>query len=279
MLRNVFFYNLNNLSNVSAFFAIWFGSIPKVGAGVIAEIVGPMANIDGKIDTAYKSDSDQTSRWLYGYASINWVYDLFRPDEPYAARGSHPSGDGSVARYITLAQLTGDERQYLLKQGWLNYLNLLSPLLYGFTAFPLGNTGIEWNVALRHYLTSFGSDIPAQILLKNERFNMLFTYHSYQNYEHYFPAVEAELVEFPLRIGNFTTYLSPRVLIGMQPKGQEFLTTDPEFLGLIGLRADFGVSKHFFPYFDVTAKTNGWVAGNEFLDGNVSFKLGVSARL
>jgi hypothetical protein len=99
------------------------------------------------------------------------------------------------------------------------------------------------------------------------------------NYEHYFPAIEAELVDFPLSFfGKIDLYLSPRVLIGMQPKDQVFMTGSPEFLGLIGLRADFAVTKHFLPYLDFSAKTSGWVAGNEFLDGNVSIKLGVSAR-
>ncbi|MDR3343812.1 MAG: hypothetical protein LBT14_13735 [Treponema sp.] len=107
---------------------------------------------------------------------------------------------------------------------------------------------------------------------------MVFTYHSYLNYEHYFPGIEAELIDYPLQIGGFTTYLSPRVLLGMQPKNQEFMTTSPEFFGLVGLRADFAVSKHFLPYFELSVKTAGWVAGNEFLDSNVSFKAGLSMR-
>jgi hypothetical protein len=108
---------------------------------------------------------------------------------------------------------------------------------------------------------------------------MLFTWHNYQNYDHYFPAIEAELVDFPVRFTpQFGLLLSPRVLIGMQPKDQEFRTADPEFLGLIGLRVDFAVTKHFFPYLDFSAKTRGWVAGDEYLSGNVSVNLGVSAR-
>jgi hypothetical protein len=62
------------------------------------------------------------------------------------------------------------------------------------------------------------------------------------------------LVDYPFNIGN------------------------PEFLCLLGLRADFSISKHFLPYIDFTAKTDGWVAGNEYLDSNVSVKIGISAR-
>jgi hypothetical protein len=151
-------------------------------------------------------------------------------------------------------------------------------MLYGVNSFPLGKTGIEWNFALRHYLTSFGSDTPVQILAKSAPFNMLFTWHNYQNYDNYFPAIEAELKDFPLRLGGLGLYLSPRILVGMQPAGQEFMTADPEFLGLLGLRADFGISKHFLPYIDLTAKTDGWVAGNEYLEAGASVRLGLSMR-
>jgi hypothetical protein len=98
------------------------------------------------------------------------------------------------------------------------------------------------------------------------------------NYQNYFPAVEAELVDFPLNIGKWGFYLSPRVLIGMQPKEQEFKTGSPEFFGLFGLRVDFMAHKNIFPYIDFTAKTNGWVAGNEYLDASASVRLGVSLR-
>jgi hypothetical protein len=107
---------------------------------------------------------------------------------------------------------------------------------------------------------------------------MVFTWHNYMNYTSYYPALEAELRDFPLTINGFTTYLSPRLLIGIQPKDQVFKTGEAEFVGLIGLRADFAVSKHFLPYVELTAKTDGWVAGNEYLDRNVSCVLGVSAR-
>jgi hypothetical protein len=178
-----------------------------------------------------------------------------------------------------MAKLSDRERDYLIKQGWLSCLNYASPMLYGFNNFPLGKTGIEWNFALRHYLTSFGSDTPVQILAKSAPFNMLFTYHSYQNYNNYFPAVEAELLDFPVQFApKLGLRFSPRILLGIQPKDQNFMTGNMEFLGLVGCRVDFAASRHFFPYFDLSVKTDGWIAGNEYLESNVSFKAGVSLR-
>jgi hypothetical protein len=277
MLRNVFFHDLHNLSNWTALIATFLGGIGHNATGIAAEYYG--ANFtDDTIETWYKNDGGEESRLLYGFSSINWAYDLFRPGEPYAARGEHPSGNG-IARYITWEQLNDDERQYLIQQGWLSYLNIVSPLYYGFNSFSLGKTGIEWNVALHHYLTSFGSDVPVQLFLKKDSFNVLFTYHNYQNYQNYFPAIEAELMDFPVQFTpQFGLLLSPSLLLGIQPRDQNFMTGDPEFLGLLGCRVDFAVSKHFFPYFDLTLKTDGWVAGNECLESNLSVKAGLSMR-
>jgi hypothetical protein len=237
-----------------------------------------MLDPEAMLEAMYKNDEGQEKRYLTGFDMLNWGYELFHPDEPYAARGPHPSGDGSVARYIRFNQFSDDEMKYLVKHSWLMFLNYVSPLWLGFRSIPLGNSGLESNFALHHYLTSFGTDISASVLLRKKLFNMAFTYHSYQNYNNYFPAIEAELVDYPFSIGKLDTFLSPRVLIGMQPKDQVFKTDSPDFLGLFALRVDFIVHKYIFPHFDFTAKTKGWVAGNEYLDANAGVKLGLSLR-
>jgi hypothetical protein len=212
-----------------------------------------------------------------GYDMTAWVYDLFRPDEPYAARGPHPSGTG-INRYRTTEDITGDELKYLKGQFYWHFVNYLSPMLLLIKSIPLGDSGFTGNFAMRHLLASFGTDFSAHVFLQYEPFNMVFTYHNYLNYRNYFPAIEAELVDYPLGLGKIGMFLSPRIIIGMQPENQNFKTGKPEFLGLFGLRADFMLSKHFLPYVDFTAKTDGWVAGNEYLDGNVSFRVGISMR-
>jgi hypothetical protein len=278
MTRKYFFYDLDDLSFVPALITVILNH-GQNSSGMLHEI--GYININNDVKQAYKNDEGQNDRFIAASTSlftVNWVYELFRPNEPYANRGLHPSGDGSVARYITYAQLTDDERAYLVRQGWLSLLNFVSPLLYGFKSIPLGNSGLEGNFALRHYLTSFGTDTSIQVFLKKNPFNMAFTFHNNINYENWFPAVEAELVDYPLAIGKLGMLLSPRVLIGIQPKGQEFKTSSPEFFGLFGLRVDFMAGKNIFPFVDFSVKTRGWAAGNEYLDSNVSVTLGVSLR-
>lgn len=281
ILRDRFFYDLNDLSWVTALITT-FLTFSEVCIGVQADPWFPnIIDIDQGIQNLYEKDGREETRYLYGNAVYNWVYELFRPDEPYTARGPHPSGDGTIARYITIAQLTDEEKQYLVTQGYLSILNLLSPMLYGFNGIPLGKSGLTGNFAVHHYLTSFGADIQLQTLLKKEPFNLVFTLHNYMNYANYFPAIEVELVDFQLSnlipLPFFEkVYVSPRLLIGMQPKDQVFKTADPEFLGTLGLRVDFAITKYLRLFTEFMAKTDGWIAGNEYLNRNVSFTLGIS---
>jgi hypothetical protein len=275
MTRNIFLYDLNNLSNFTALFSTWFGAVPHIMLAFLNDY--GLANPDETIDAIYHDDGGEMSRHIYGYSSINWVYELFRPNEPYSKRGVHPSGDG-VARYIKLSQLSGSEKDYLLKQSILGVLNFLSPAFYGFSSIPLGKSGVSGNFTLHHYLTSFGTDTPVELMLKKEDFNIMLTYHNYMNYDNYFFSVEAEIIDYAVKIFGAEVLFSPRVMIGMQPKDQQFKTSAPEFFGLIGLRTDVPVNKNIYIFCDVTAKTPGWIAGNEYLDKNISIAIGVSMR-
>jgi hypothetical protein len=268
--RNNFFYKqqLTNfilywMVTVNSHFYIYNSSSPSYA--------------EEKITNLNELETTIASRDFTGLDFTGWVYDLFRPDEPYEARGPHPSGTG-INRYRTTQDLTDQELKYLKKQFYLHFINYLSPMLIGFDSIPLGDNGLTGNFAMRHLLTPFGSAISAQIFLKYTPFNFVFIYHSYLNYTNYFPAIEVGLVDYPFYLGNFGMFLSPRFIIGVQPEEQNFKTEKPEFLGLFGLRIDFILSKHFMPYMDFTTKTDGWIAGNDFLEKNASIQLGLSAR-
>jgi hypothetical protein len=268
--RNNFFYNQKHL-NEYLYWLVTLNSHLYIHASSSSD------KVDIEIKDMNKEEKTISSRDFTGFDMTSWVYDLFRPDEPYEARGVHPSGEG-INRYRTTQDLSDEELGYLQTQINLHFVNYLSPMLFFQRSIPLGDGGITGNFAMRHLLTSFGSVVSTQIFLKYEPVNIAFAYHSYLNYQHYFPAIEAELVDYPLYWGKFGIFLSPRIIIGTQPEDQKFKTGSHEFLGLFGLRADFIISKYFLPYIDFTAKTDGWVAGNEYLDSNVSVKIGVSAR-
>jgi hypothetical protein len=274
--RNNFFYN-QDLFNEVLYWMITVNSHIYIGASL------DRSKVDAETEKMNMNEKTVSSRDFTGFDMTAWVYDLFRPNEPYEARGIHPTGVG-INRYRTTMDLSDDEKNYLQMQINLHFLNYLSPMLYSLKSIQLNDEGFAGNFAARHLLTSFGSVLSAQVFLKyetlkGETINWAFAYHSYLNYKQYFPAIEAELVEYPFYLGKFGMLLSPRVIIGTQPEDQKFKTWRHEFFGVFGLRLDFIVSKYFLPYFDFTAKTDGWVAGNEYLDNNVSIKIGISTRI
>ncbi|MDR1249418.1 MAG: hypothetical protein LBK63_08970 [Treponema sp.] len=268
--RNNFFYHQNYFNEAVYWMTIFNAHM---------YIVSSASPDDVDVSTARmnKAETDIASRDFTGFDMTAWVYDLFRPHEPYQDRGPHPSGTG-INRYRTTKDLTNDELDYLKRQGWWQMVNYLSPMMFGFRSLPFGNRDIKWNFAFRHMLTSFGTDLSLEMLATIEKFNFVAAYHNYQNYEHIFPAIEIEMVDYPLKIGNMDVYVSPRMMLGIQPKAQNFFTSQAEFFGLIGSRVDVQITRHWLPYIEVTAKTNGWVAGNEFLGSAISARLGISAR-
>src|SRR6185503_15319227 len=84
-----------------------------------------------------KEGTNVPTRDFTGLDPDGWVYDLFRPDEPYAARGIHPSGVG-IDRYRSESDFTPRERRYLRRQARLSWLNLLNPQLIGLYGFDVG---------------------------------------------------------------------------------------------------------------------------------------------
>jgi hypothetical protein len=231
----------------------------------------------GSLEEWSKRETAITERDINGSDPVSWVYDLFRPDEPYSARGSHPSGIG-INRYRQYSDLSDQEQRYLKKVGYWHFANYISPMMFGFRSLPLGNTGIKWNYSFRHFLTPFGTDLSFKMLLNRNEYNFVATYHNYRNYGHTFPAIEGEMIDRPIQIGNFNMLLSPKIMIGTQPKEQNFFTSKAKFFGSIGTRADFQINRHLFPYLEITAKTDGWIAGNEFLENNAKLTVGLSAR-
>ena len=268
--RNSFFYDQQ-----LRFF--WLDILVTINSHMYIIASGDPKQVNSSVDDMNKKETTVLSRDFTGFDMIGWVYDLFRPDEPYSDRGVHPSGIG-INRYRKTTDLTDEELSYLHAQRYWFIFNYVSPMFFNVNRIALGGTGFYGNFAFRHFLTSFGTDLSFNLFLNKDKFNFIAAYHSYQNYEHYFPALEVEMIDFPIFIKNFCVYFSPRTSLGLQPKDQGFFTSESELFGLVGSRLDFQVTKNLLPYFEFVAKTDGWVAGNEFLEKNLSYRLGISAR-
>jgi hypothetical protein len=211
-----------------------------------------------------------------GHDFNGWVYDLFRPDEPYTARGVHPSGVG-INRYRKSTDLTPDERAFLHKQGRLQLLNFLDPNLVGIDGANVG--GVTVNASAAHLLTSFGYTIDANVFLRREKQNLFVTLHHYVNGERSFPGLEAELIDHAISWHGHALTLTPRVGIWMQPRNQRFRDDDASLGGLAAMRIAAPLRGRFGSFVEVETKSAGWVAGNVHLDPATAIRFGLTARL
>jgi len=186
-----------------------------------------------------------------GHDFTAWVYDLFRPDEPYTSRGVHPSGVG-LRRYIRESDLTDAERAYLHRQGRLAILNLIDPNLIELS-------GKRFNAAAAHVLTPFGYTIDLDAFIRPKLFIAL---HDYRNGQRNFPGVEASLAD------RF------RIALWEQPAHMLFRDRGGRVGGLVSVRVH---RRSMFA--EIEAKSAGWVEGNVHLDRSISVRAGFSRSL
>jgi hypothetical protein len=103
---------------------------------------------------------DVQDRDFTGLDCTAWVYDMRRPDEPYAFRGAHPVGVG-VDRYRSWSDLSREEQRWLKGQARWNLLNLANPHLLGINAFLLADGG-RWIVQGGHLPTPWGGQVAVR---------------------------------------------------------------------------------------------------------------------
>lgn len=199
-------------------------------------------------------------RDVNGYDAINAVYDLFKPNEPYELRGEHPSGVG-IDRYVEFEDLTNEEKRYLKLQTGLSFLNFIDPNLIGIHGIGKRN---EWNITLRHHMTSFGFMISPNVFFKHHNFGIVLSPQLYRNNKDNFFGVNAEFRK---------DWIKLKASIWTQPENQSFFESKSLLGGMLGLSASYPI-KNFRPYLELNSKSEGWVAGNPYLSKNVSARFG-----
>ena len=223
--------------------------------------------------------ADIAPRDFTGHDFLGWVYDLHRPDEPYTARGVHPSGVG-IDRYIKPEDLTPRELNYLRRQGYLQLLTLVDPFLFNARSFtltsPFNHRPMRVNANLGHWLTSFGQTVDANIFLEQDEVKLFVVVHTYVNDRKWLPGIDAELLDYPLQVLGQRVLVSPRAALWLQPDRQRFDSARARPGGLLAVKAHRRGSGRWGGYVEVEAKSAGWVAGRVDLDANVSVRVGAS---
>ena len=270
------FYHDSRANNVPLYWLTKLNSTFYVWSGVGSEA-------DSLTDEMNLSDGANVAKrdWV-GHDFTAWVHDLFRPTEAYQARGVHPSGVG-INRYVGAKDLTGEEHDFLAREGHLQLLNFLDPNLLGFDGVtlrdPRNGADVRVNASAGHYLTSFGHTIDVNLFLKEGATNIFVVLHRYTNGARSLPGMEAQLLELPVTVAGMELGVSPRAAAWLQPRDQEFRTTSAQPGGLVALRIRHATPARVGAFVEVEGKTEGWVAGNVHLDRNVSVRIGASVRL
>jgi hypothetical protein len=210
-------------------------------------------------DQNSEDGTDISKRDFTGLDPLGWVYDLFRPDEPYEARGTHPSGVG-INRYRTLDNLTDEEKSFLSLQKNLSLLNFVDPFLFNFREFSGTFRGepIKWNAKLQHYLTSFGYDVDVVLMANYQERNYLFVSHQFFNNKRYFPGFTLELYKWPVAeklLGSIA------ISVWEQPL-DHLVNTDSGFVGgSLNLTGFYQYSDRLQPFLYMNLKDRGWEVG------------------
>jgi hypothetical protein len=267
--KDNFYYRLKLSSHTSYILNI------NQNIGYVRFCSTPQADIE-TIRSEKEEGADIKVRDFGGWDPIGWLYDLAHPAEPYDARGINPTGIG-IRRYRRTTDLTQEELQYLKRMGNLQRLNYISPFNIGINSIQASKS-LRINFSLFHYLTSFGFDQGINLFLDHKASLLFFTFHNYKNFSHQFFGLEAELIDKRFYIEGREFNARPLLILWKQPANQEFRTAR----GSPGFKASVRLSKpneYFNPYIIFSAKSRGWVAGDEFLEANFSVKAGISKNL
>ncbi|MGE4132611.1 MAG: hypothetical protein AB7F86_13290 [Bdellovibrionales bacterium] len=253
-------------------FLLWYNKFGVIG--YLATCAGDQADTNTNKQNT-DDGSDVGKRDFTGLDCTAWVYDLFRPDEAYATRGTHPSGVG-IDRYIRYSDLSEAEKRFLGRQVYLSALNFVDPFLIGYDRFEMsiGSRTISYVPRLSHQITSFGYVVDAHLMVQFGRHNMHFQLHNGFNDRVYFPGFSLKVIEFPLT-GRLS--LSPSLTIWNQPKRQRYNAKAGELLTAAGLEASYRHSDRLRTFIGVEAKSPGWMAGQVFVDR--AWQTMVGARL
>lgn len=219
---------------------------------------------------------DPRTRDFTGWDCLGWAYDVQRPDEPYAARGPHPSGVG-VDRYRTLEHLTPEERRLMRQAATLSWLNLLDASMLGL-ALPAPAGWPEWTFGTFHEMTSFGQLVGVDLLVRAST-PLRLTYLHALNKSLQLPGLEVAWVRHPLRLRWAQLYVSPSVSAWLQPTRQRYDAVSSTPGALARLRLDWLASERLGVFAQLQGKTAGFFPGVESLEAGWSVLAGATLQL
>jgi len=292
--KDTFFNGSNHYADIPT---LWINSIDNIS------YLQTCSNkiVDSLTWSANLSERDTNRRDFVGFDCTAWVYDLYRPNEPYTNRGVHIYGNG-VDRYIKYSNdkdlftsslnkflygsekhpsdLTDKEQEYLKKQYNLSYINLINPALLGFTRFigknPFNKKDFYWNFGMSHFLTPFGYSIDIQFFLKHDNINLLIIYHTNINNFKKLPGLEIELIRYPLTLFQKKIFINVGIHVWQQPLLLQFFTEEKENGGSFKSTFALPINNNLEFFISPLAKSRGFMVGNIYLERAYEVRTGLN---
>lgn len=223
---------------------------------------------DTLTDAENQVRTNEEDRDFTGLDCTAWVYDMRRPDEPFADRGAHPYAEG-VDRYRSYEDLTEDERAWLEQQFFLNLLNLLNPHLYGINGVELAGGG-RWVAQVGWLPTPWGYTVDARGGLRLERLHLGLELHAGVAEAGIQPGIDVAWYDIPV-----TSWLMVDAGAGgwLQPAAQRWDAAERAPGGRVWADARFSVVDALAIVPGVAAKSEGFVPGDVHLDPSISGSL------
>lgn len=206
-----------------------------------------------------------------------FVWDLFRPEVPYADRGPHPNGDG-VRRIRLASDLSFEERAFLTRMRNLSLLNYVDPALFGFPRFDvsLGDRTLSLGGSLQHDLTAFGDAFGLSLMARLDELALTAVIRLYRNQVLTLPGVSGGVRRYPLHLGPLTVRASAQVELWLQPLDFSFTTTTLMPGAALEVQAAVPLIGPLEAFAALKLKSAGWRPADPFLDAAVTGRLGVN---
>lgn len=241
--------------------SMWFATLSAISYSSTCISAKDSNNPNEGIESQTEEERDFT-----GLDCTAWVYDLFRPDEPYEARGVLTSG--GIDRQRFFSDLTDREKAFLEESSQLAYVSLINPILYGYDRFTLKN--IKYNFMLQHFMTSFGYLIDLRLFAEYRGQAYYLTIHNHRSPERYFPGLS---VEYPgiEPFSGLALSFDVNASVWDQPYKLRFDQSSSRTGGLISVKARYHMHQTWQPYVSAAIKTEGWAAG--YVDQSASSRV------
>ncbi len=229
---------------------------------------------DAFTDQRTLEDVDPDLRDFTGLDCNAWAYDLQRPDEPYEARGPHPTGPG-IDRYRSRSDLTAEEQVWLRRATRLQSLHLLDPQLFGIDAFSAGQ-GRRFMVAASPAITPFGVSYGVRAAYSEnpstpQPLSVRGTVRVHQSATLVLPEVSATVQKAVVP----AVVLEGLGAVWLQPEDLRFDAERGQLGGRLAMTGRWLATPHFDIWATIDGKSAGYQLGVIDLDAAVTGRLGV----